>query len=108
MGEVVEFLLALADEFHHAGEGAVLREFGQGLASHQQAVAHGAAEAIVQSGGVVFDFLARADDEFGGGGGRGSAQVGNEIDDGEIGFVADGGDHAEFRRRRRCGRGLRR
>ena len=99
MGEVVEFLLALADDFHHAGEGAVLREFGQCLASHEEAVAHGAGEAIVQGGGVVFDFLARTDDEFGGGRGRGGAQVGDEVDDGEIGFVADGGDHGN------CGSG---
>ena len=96
MGEIVELLLALANEFHHAGEGAVLREFGQGLAPHQQAITHGATEALVQRGGVVFDLLARADHEFGGGRGRGSAEVRDEIDDGEIGLVPDGGDQRNF------------
>ncbi len=84
--------------FHHAGEGAVLGQFGEGLASHEEAVAHGAGEALVQGGGLFFDFLARADDEFGGRGRRGSAQVGDEVGDGEIGFVADGGDHGNFGR----------
>ena len=42
VNQIVKPLLALADEFHGTGEGAVLREFGQGLAAHQQAVAHGA------------------------------------------------------------------
>lgn len=41
--EIIELLLALADEFHHAGERAVLRKLGQRLPAHQQAVAHGAA-----------------------------------------------------------------
>ena len=50
------------------------------------------AEAVMQGGGMIFDFLARADDEFGGGRGRGRAQIGDEIDDGEIGFMAHGGD----------------
>jgi len=96
VGEVVEPLLALMNEFHHADECAVLREFGEGLAAHQQAVTHGAAEAVIQSGGVIFDFLAGADDEFGRSRGRGSAEVGNEVDDREIGFVADGGDYGDL------------
>src|ERR1051326_447051 len=44
VGKVIEFLLALANNFHDAGKGAVLGEFGQGLTSHQQAVTHGAAK----------------------------------------------------------------
>ena len=39
----------------------------------------------------------RFGDEFGGGRGRGGAQVGHEIGDGEIGLVADGGDHRQTR-----------
>ncbi len=36
-------------------------------------------------------------DQLGGGGGRGGAHVGDEIGDGEIGFVADAGDYGNFR-----------
>jgi hypothetical protein len=93
VGKVIEFLLALANNFHDAGKGAVLGEFGQGLTSHQQAVTHGAANALVESRGVVFDFLARADHQFGCGRGRRSAEVGDEIDDGEIGFMANSGNN---------------
>ena len=35
-------------------------------------------------------------DEFGGGGGGGSAEVGDEVGDGEVGLVADGGDDGEL------------
>ena len=41
---------------------------------------------------MSFDLLARTDDQFGGRGRRGSAQIGNEINDREVGFVANGGD----------------
>src|SRR5579864_324250 len=90
--QIVETLLTLADEFDHAGEGAVLREFSEGLASHEQPVAHRSREAFVQRGGMIFDFLTRADHELGGRGWSGGSQVGNEIDDGEIGFVPHCGD----------------
>src|SRR5260370_23018772 len=43
------------------------------------------------------EFAASLHDELGGGGGRGSAHVGDEIGDGEIGFVADTGDYGYFR-----------
>ena len=64
VSEIVELLLALPDDFHHASESTVLREFGQVLAADEQAIAHRAGQALVQCRGMIFDFLARADDEF--------------------------------------------
>jgi hypothetical protein len=60
----------------------------------------------VQGGSVIFHFLARADDQFGGRGRRGSAEVGDEIDDGEVGFVADGGDDGDLGGRDGAGQGF--
>src|SRR5208337_4476633 len=81
-----------------AGKSAVLGQFGEGLATHQQAVAHGPAKALAQCGGMFFDLLAGADDEFGRCRRSRCAQVGDEISDGEIGFVADCGDYGDLRR----------
>ncbi len=36
-------------------------------------------------------------DELGGGGGSGGAQVRGEVGDGEVGFMADGGDDGQAR-----------
>ena len=40
--------------------------------------------------------MLRGGDELGGGGGRGGAQVGDEVGDGEVGLVADGGDDGQL------------
>src|SRR5207253_2626871 len=47
-------------------------------------------------GDVLVKFAARLDNQFGGGGRRGSADIGNKIGDSEIGFVADAGDDRDF------------
>src|SRR4029077_20887189 len=52
---------------------------------------------------VLVKFAARLDDELGGGGRRGSANIGDEIGDGEIGFVADARDDGNFRCKDRAG-----
>ena len=101
-----KLLLALADHFHDAGEGAVLGRFGQRLATHEQAVAHGTAQTIVKSRSLLFDFLTGADHQFGRRRRRGSAEISNEVGDGEIGFVSYGGNDRDLRRQRLCGRGL--
>ena len=41
---------------------------------------------------MLGDFVLGLGDELGGGRGSGSAEVGGEVGDGEVGFVADGGD----------------
>src|ERR1700687_3314886 len=55
VGEIVKLLLALVDQFHHASEGTVLREFSQSLAAHQQLVTHSPAKALMQGRGVILD-----------------------------------------------------
>ena len=47
-------------------------------------------------GNVPLEFVAGAHHDFGGGRGRRRAQVGDEIGDGEIGFVADAGDDGNY------------
>ena len=46
---------------------------------------------------MLGDFVLGLGDELGGGRGSGSAKVGGEVGDGEVGFVADGGDDGEWR-----------
>ncbi len=64
-------------------------------------VADGAANAGVEGLHALLDAVLGGGDEFGGGGGCGSAQVGDEVRDGEVGLVADGGDGGQ----RGCGDG---
>src|SRR6202050_368967 len=47
-------------------------------------------------GEMVFELLARTDDDFCGSRGRRSAEIGNKIRHGEIAFVADAGDDGNF------------
>src|ERR1022692_2254976 len=58
---------------------------------HSQVVAHGVHQLLLEAGDAVEQFLAGADDHLGGGRGRGGAQVGDEIGDGHVGFMAHGG-----------------
>ena len=50
-------------------------------------------ERLAKVGDVFVEFAAGVDDEFGGRGRGGGANVGDEIGDGEIGFVADARDY---------------
>jgi len=59
----------------------------------------GPLEAVPEGFEVVGDFVLGFGDEFGGGRGGGGAEVGGEVGDGEVGFVADGGDDGDFRGR---------
>src|SRR5262252_8993564 len=65
--EFVDLLLSRIDCIHHAGESAMLREFGKCLSSHEQAIAHGAFQAPMQAFGLFLNFLTGADHEFRGG-----------------------------------------
>ena len=73
------------------------------LAGLQKLKARGAFEAVRLRCQVLGDLVLRLGDEFGCGGGRGGAQVGGEVGDGEVGFMADGGDDGKLR----CGNGAR-
>ncbi len=62
----------------------------------QQAIADQAGKGLAEVGDVLVKFAARLDDELGGGGRSRSADIGDEISDGEIGFVADAGNDGNF------------
>src|SRR5690349_22218380 len=66
-------------------------------AEDENSVAHLLGESAAKIGDVVVEFTAGLHDELGGGGRRGGANVGDEIGDGEIGFVADAGDDRNLR-----------
>jgi hypothetical protein len=57
--------------------------------------ADGAVDAGGEGGDALFDAVLGGGDELGGGGGGGGAEVGDEVGDGEVGLVADGGDDGE-------------
>ena len=94
---LIEPLLCAPDGVHHAAESAVLREFGQPLSRHQEAIANGPLQPPVDFFRMSFDLLPRANYEFGGCRGRGRTQIGDKVDNREIGLVPDGGDHRNFR-----------
>ncbi len=63
-------------------------------------------DAALEGVDALFDAVLRGGDELGGGGGGGGAEVGDEVGDGEVGLVADGGDDGELRGGDGAGEGL--
>ncbi len=88
----IRALALLAEEIEWAAEAAAGGKFVDALAEIEKTVTDEAGERFSQIGDVFIELAAGLDDEFGGGGGRGSANIGDKIRDGEIGFVADAGD----------------
>jgi hypothetical protein len=97
VAEVVQALSAAADEglqpVLHLGDG----ERGEALAGQHELVADGAADTCGEQFDALLDAVLSCCDEFRGGRGSGGAQVGNEIRDGEVGLVANGGNNRQFR-----------
>ena len=79
-----------------AGFGAGDGDARETLAGLEELEAAGAFEAGIEAGEVLGDAVLGLGDELGGGRGRGRAEVGDEVGDGEVGFVADGGDHGNL------------
>src|SRR2546426_117414 len=79
----------LAKEIERASETAAGGKFVGAAGEFQQPVTDQAGDGFVQVGDVLVELGARLDDELGGGGRRGGTDIGDEIGDGEIGFVAD-------------------
>jgi hypothetical protein len=55
--QVIQSLFAPMDQIHHAGERAVLRQFGQVLAEHQQVIAHRFFQTMLRPGELLLYFL---------------------------------------------------
>ena len=92
------------DALHAAGERAMEHDGGssrglfvEAAREHGEAVAHEFGEAGFAAAQAVEHFLALADDHSRGGRGSGGAEVGYEIGNGDVGFVADGGDDRDGR-----------
>lgn len=101
--EIVEPLCGAVQKRSNAGFGAINAQRCNTLLRLQHAKAHGAVEPLRLRCDVVGDIVLRGGDEFSGGGGSRGAQVGDKVGNGEVGFVANGGDH----RQHRCGNGAR-
>ena len=67
----------------------------EALAGLQKLEARGALQAMRLRRQMLGDFVLRLGDELGRGGGRGRAQVGGEVGDGEVGFMPYRGNHGQ-------------
>ena len=96
--EVIDALLTARDGIGHTHQRRVLGPACQRIVRPKQSVIHGLAQTITQHLEAAGELLLRLNDEFGSCRRCGCTQVGDEIADGEIGFVADRGDHRNLRR----------
>ena len=88
VGKVVNLLLELPDQFG----GMTERASGQAPARFAEPVAQIFVEPLLELPEFGLEFGFRFHDQLGGGARCRRAQIGDEIGNGEINFVADGGD----------------
>src|SRR5260370_1218844 len=86
----------LAEKIERAAEARARGKLVDAARQFQHAVTDQPGEGFAEFGDMLIEFTARLDDKLGGGGWRRSADVGDEVGDGEIGFVADAGDDGNF------------
>src|SRR5205085_2980890 len=96
-GHFIGALALLAKQLERTAEARSRREFVNPAADYQDAVAHLFRESAAQLSNVLVEFAPSLHDEFGSGGRCGSAHIGDEVGDGEIGFVADARDNRNLR-----------
>src|SRR6185312_10873476 len=99
--EFIDALLTAVEGVSDMGESRINGDAGKSLPRLHDSIARGAVEPLRELLQMLFNLMLRLSDQFCGGGGRGSAEVGDEIGDGEVGFVADGGNDGQIR----CGDG---
>ena len=80
-------------QIERAAEAAACAELVDAPAQNQNAIAHLIEQRLSQVGNVFVEFAACIDDKFGCGRRSGRTDIGNEIGDREIGFVADAGNY---------------
>ncbi len=95
---VIEPLLEPVQQRGHARFGAADGQMRQPLAGLQELEARGAFQAMRLRCEMLGDLVLGLGDELGCGGGRGRAQVGDKVRDGEVGFVSDRGNDGQPRR----------
>jgi len=95
-GEVVHTLLAAAKLVALADENGLDANAAERIGGLHEPIARGAEEALIGGLNAVGDVVQRGGDELGGCGRRGRPEIGDKIGDGEVGFVADGGDDGQF------------
>ena len=75
------------------------RQLGERLSAHQQPVSHCPRQTLAQCLSLFLNFLSRTDHQFRRRRGSRRSQVGNKINDGEVGFMPDRRDDRNFRSR---------
>ena len=93
--EVIQALRAAGDGIAETGEDVLGGEAGEALAGLEEAELAGAEDGAVELVDAFFDTVLGGGDELGGGRWGGGAEVGDEVGNGEVGLVADGGDDGE-------------
>src|SRR6266446_3158456 len=91
-GHLIGALALLAEKIERAAETRARRKLVDAARQFQQAVADQPGKDFAQVGDMLIEFTAGLNDKLGGRGRSGGADIGDEVRDGEIGFVADAGD----------------
>ena len=92
----ISALALLAQEIEGAAEPSARGKLVDMAGEFQQAIADQSSQRFAQVGNVLVKFATGLNDQFRGGRRGRSTDVSDEIGDGEIGFVADAGDHRNF------------
>ena len=107
-GELVEALGETMEESGDARLCAVCRGgAGEALACSEELEAVGTGKAVKLGGEMLLDLVLGLGYQLGCGGRGGGAEVGGEVGDGEVSFMADGGDDGEIGGGDGAGYGLR-
>src|SRR5260221_10395378 len=92
-GHFIGTLALLTEEVERAAKTAAGGKLVDSPAKFEQAIADLRGQGFAQVGNMLVEFAARLDDELRRRGWRGSADIGDKISDGEVGFVADAGNY---------------
>jgi len=96
-GEVVDALLLAAKLVALTDQDGVDTNVGEGIGGQHQPIAGGTQKALIDGVDAVGNVVKSRGDEFRRGRGRRGAEVGDEIGNSEVGFVANGGDDGDLR-----------
>ena len=98
LDQVIEALIQAVEQGSDARFGAAHGKAREPLARLEQLKTRGALQPMRLRGQMLGDFVLGFGDQFGCGRRRGRAQVGDEVRDGEVGLMPDGGNHRKSAR----------